>query len=149
MSGRFPKSRLVMNHREGKTITHARSYIRPVNVEGQAAFAEKLAAVVATYKAADEAFIADLKTYVDAYNDQIVDDHELPISKYSVFIKAVFAAAKENSFDVTTLTCPLFGGTAGDLLETDPADVFHLMSVALMPGLGFAAGDLDSDIESV
>jgi len=138
-----------MNHREGKTITHARSYIRPVDVEGQAAFAEKLAAVVSTYKAADADFVTDLKTYVDAYNDQIVDDHELPISKYSVFIKAVFAAAEANSFDVTTLTCALFGGTEGDLLGTELADVYHLMIVAGMPGLGFDAADLDANIEGV
>ena len=147
MSGRFPKSRLVMNHRNGKIITHARSYIRPDNDAGQAAFAEKVLAVVSTYKAADAAFVTDLATYVTAYNEQIVDDHELPLSKYAIFVKACFAAAEANSFDITTLTVALFGGTAGDLLEALPADVFNLMTTAGLPGLGFIATDLEADIE--
>ena len=149
MSGRFPKSRLVMNHRDGKIITHARSYVRPVNVAGQAALTEKILAVVGTFKNADAAFVTDLKTYVDAYNEQIVDDHELPLSKYSIFVKACFLAAEANSFDITTLTVALFGGTIGDLLGELAADVYHLMDTAGMPGLGFVAVDLDADIEGV
>lgn len=149
MSGRFPKSRLVMNHRQGKIITHARAYIRPDNDAGQAAFAEKVLAVVSTYKAADAAFVTDLDTYVTVYNQQVVDDHELPLSKYAIFIKACFAAAEATSFDITTLTVALFGGTLGDLLGEDAADVFHLMATAGLPGLGFVAADLNSDIEGI
>ena len=147
MSGRFPKSSLVMNHRDGKTVTHARAHVIPDNDAGQAAFAAKVAAVVSTYKAADAGFITDLATYVDEYNMQIVGDNQLPLSKYSVFIKACFLAAEANSFDITTLTVGLFGGSEGDLLGTDAADVFHLMDNAGMPALGFVAADLDADIE--
>ena len=71
MSGRFPKSRLVMNHREGKTITHARSYVRPDNIAQQEAFTAKLAAIVSTYRLADSAFITDLENYSKQYNQQI------------------------------------------------------------------------------
>ena len=147
MSGRFPKSRLVMNHREGKLITHARSYIRPVNEAGQAAFKEKILAVVGTFNAADEAFVTDLTTYVDSYNEQIVDDHELPLSKYSIFVKACFLAAEEQEFDITTLTVDNFGGTEGDLLETLSPTVFNLIDTANLPHMGYVAADLDGTID--
>ena len=149
MSGRFPKSRLVMNHRQGKTITHARAYIRPVNPVGQALFASKIAAVVGTFKDAHADFVTDLLTYVGLYNDQIVDDHELPLSKYSIFVKACFMAAEANSFDITTLTVLLFGGTIGDLLGTENANVYQLMLAAGLPSLGLTEADLDANIEGV
>ena len=146
MSGRFPKSRLVMNHRNGKLITHARSYIRPVNDAGQAAFKEKILAVVATFNAAAAGFVEDLATYVSSYNEQIVDDHELPLSKYSIFVKACFAAAEANSFDITTLTTANFGGIEGDLLGTSDPTVFNLIDQAGLPHMGYTATDLQTDI---
>ena len=148
MSGRFPKSRLVMNWREGKVITHARPYIRPNNPTGQATFAEKVLAVISTYKNALEGFVTDLKTYVDAYNEQIVDDNELPVSKYSIFIKSCFLAGKalDPEFDMSTLTVDNF---ASGLLDGAAGDVYHLMEAAGMPGLGFAPEDLAEVIKEI
>ncbi|RLC50849.1 MAG: hypothetical protein DRI23_05625 [Candidatus Cloacimonadota bacterium] len=144
MSGRFPKSRLVMNHREGKTITHARSYVRPDNVAQQDAFKAKLAAIVATYRLADSAFITDLENYSKQYNQQIVDDHELPVTKYALFVKACFAAADANSFDISTLTAANFGT---GLLDGDSDTTYYLITNAGMPILGFVSTDLASELD--
>ena len=148
MSGRFPKSRLVMNWREGKVITHARPYVRPNNPTGQADFAEKVLAVISTYKAALEPFVVDLKTYVDEYNQQIVDDHELPVSKYSIFVKACFLAGKalDPEFDMKILTVDNF---ASGLLDGAAGDVYHLMAAASLPGLGFDPADLAEVIKVI
>ena len=143
MSGRFPKSRLVMNHREGKTITHARAFVRPDNVEQQEAFTAKLQAVVACYRDADPLFIENIATYVKQYNQQIVDDDALPVTKYALFVKGCFAAAEENSFDITTLTAANFGT---GLLAVDAATVYYLIADAGLPLLGFEAADLANEI---
>ena len=144
MSGRFPKSRLVMNHREGKTVTHARSYVIPDNVAQQDAFKAKLAAVVATYHDADSLFISDLYTYLKEYNQQIVGDNQLPLTKYALFVKACFAAASANSYDITLMTAANFGT---GLLDGDTDTVFHLISNSDLPGLGFLAADLANEID--
>ena len=146
MSGRFPKSRLVMNHREGKTITHARSYVRPSNLEQQEAFKEKIQAVVGCYRGADALFVGDLASYVKGYNQQIVDDNALPVTKYALFVKGCFAAADANSFDITTLTVANFGT---GLLSGDTPTVFNLISDAGLPLLGFEAADLSNEITVV
>lgn len=146
MSGRFPKSRLVMNHREGKTITHARSYVRPSNLVQQEAFKEKIQAVVGCYREAHVDFVADLADYVKQYNQQIVDDDGLPVSKYAIFVKGCFAAAETNAFDITTLTLANFGT---GLLADDPETVFSLISDAGLPLLGFEAADLNSPINPI
>jgi len=143
MSGRFPKSRLVMNHREGKTITHARSYVRPSNLDQQEAFKEKIQAVVGVYREADAGFVSNLTDYVKQYNQQIVDDDGLPVSKYAIFVKGCFAAAEENAFDISTLTLLNFGS---GLLDGDAETVFSLISNAGLPLLGFEAADLNSPI---
>lgn len=144
MSGRFPKSRLVMNHREGKTITHARSYVRPSNLIQQEAFKEKIEAVVGCYRAADSLFVTDLADYAKDYNQQIVDDDALPVSKYAIFVKACFAAAEANAFDITTLDIDNFGS---GLLDGDTATVFNLIENADLPLLGYEAIDLNSLIK--
>ena len=144
MSGRFPKSRLVMNHREGKTVTHARSYVLPDNVAQQEAFSAKLAAVVATYNAADSLFIADLYTYLKEYNQQIVGDNQLPLTKYALFVKACFGAASANVYDITLMTVINF---STGLLGGDTDTVFNLIANADMPALGFVAADLDAEID--
>jgi len=141
MSGRFPKSRLVMNHREGKTITHARSYVRPSNLEQQEAFKAKIQAVVGCYREADALFVGDLADYVKQYNQQIVDDDGLPVTKYAIYVKACFAAAEANSFDITTLTAANFGT---GLLDGDTETVYNLVSNADLPLLGFEAADLNN-----
>lgn len=144
MSGRFPKSRLVMNHRDGKTVTHARSYVKPDNVAQQEEFTAKLAAVVTTYRAADSLFIADLYTYLKQYNQQIVGDDQLPLTKYALFVKACFAAAAANSYDITLMTALNF---STDLLGGDSDTVFHLIANADLPALGFVDTDLDNRLD--
>ena len=144
MSGRFPKSRLVMNHREGKTVTHARSYVLPDNVAQQDAFKAKLAAVVTTYRAADSLFIADLYTYLKEYNQQIVGDDQLPLTKYALFVKACFAAAEANAYDITLMTALNF---STGLLGGDTDTVFHLIANSDMPALGFVSADLANELD--
>lgn len=143
MSGRFPKSSLVMNHREGKTIIHARSYVCQSNVELQEAFKEKIQAVVGCYREADSLFVTDLAKYAIEYNQQIVDDNALPITKYALFVKGTFAAAETNLFDITILTATNFG--AGLLAGKTPT-VFNLISDAGLPLLGFEVEDLTNEI---
>ncbi len=144
MSGRFPKSSLVMNHREGKTVTHARSFVMPDNVAQQEAFKAKLAAVVATYRAADALFITDLYKYLKQYNQQIVGDDQLPLTKYALFVKACFGAAETNAYDITLMTALNF--SAG-LLNGDSDTVFYLISNAGMPALGFEVAELSNQID--
>jgi len=147
MSGRFPKSRLVMNHREGKTVTHARAHVIPDNDAGQAAFAAKVAAVVSTYKNAEAGFITDLDTYVKSYNQHVVGDNELPLSKYSIFIKACFLAAEANNFDITSLSAEAFGGMPGFFLEMLDGTVWNLITVAGLPACGLVEADLNNVIK--
>jgi len=144
MSGRFPKSRLVMNHRDGKTVTHARSYVIPDNVAQQEAFKDKLLAVVTTYHAADSLFISDLVNYLKQYNQQIVGDDQLPLTKYALFVKACFGAAETNTYDITLMTALNF---STGLLNGDSDTVFYLISNAGMPALGFEAAELANRID--
>ena len=146
MSGRFPKSHLVMNHRDGKTVTHARSYVMLDNVTQQNEFKEKLLAIVTTYRAADSLFITDLVSYLKQYNQQIVGDDQLPLTKYALIVKGCFAAADANSFDITTLTAANFGT---GLLSGDTPTVFNLISDADLPLLGFEAAYLANEITVV
>ena len=143
MSGRFPKSRIVMNHREGKTITHARSYVVPDNATQTALFTERIQAVIACYAGSESGFVEDLAKYVAQYNQQIVGDDKLPLSKYSIFIKACFAAAEETSFDIATLTVANF---ESGLLDAAGDTVIDLITTASLPLLGFVAVDLANPI---
>jgi len=133
-----------MNHRDGKTVTHARSYVIPDNVAQQDAFKDKLLAVVATYHAADSLFIEDLYAYLKQYNQQIVGDDQLPLTKYALFVKACFGAAETNTYDITLMTALNF--SAG-LLNGDSDTVFYLISNAGMPALGFEAAELANRID--
>jgi len=93
---------------------------------------------------ADSAFITDLENYAKQYNQQIVDDHELPVTKYALFVKACFAAAEANSFDISTLTASNFGT---GLLGGDSDTTYYLITNAEMPILGFVATDLANELE--
>ena len=116
------------------------------NVTQQNEFKEKLLAIVTTYRAADSLFITDLVSYLKQYNQQIVGDDQLPLTKYALIVKGCFAAADANSFDITTLTAANFGT---GLLSGDTPTVFNLISDADLPLLGFEAAYLANEITVV
>ena len=131
-------------------VTFLRTYFVPDNPEGEAAFASKTTAVIATWKATAEGFVNDIVTYTQAWNESQLDGRsQIPYNKLNIFLKACFATAKYAGFDISTLTVATFGGEVGDLLGTEAANVGNLIGAAGMPACGLDLATLNSPIEAV
>lgn len=118
---------------------------------GNTAFGLKCHAICGvTWPAADSAFKDDMETYAEAWNATQLDGrNEIPLSDLNVFVKACFAAADANSFDLTTLTVNNFGGTIGDLLGTEDATVGNLIETAGLPSCGLTLSSLNNPIIAI
>ena len=94
MSGRFPKSKLVMNHRDGKSMTHSGPYVRPNDPEGQQTFKLKNRGVTRTYNGALSLYREQLQLYLDVYNEHYrSNDTTFPLKLFSFFTLCCHRAA--------------------------------------------------------
>lgn len=135
---------------KGLDVTFLRQHFIPDNPEGEAVFASKTTAVIDTWKDASEGFINDIITYTQAWNETQLDGRsQIPYNKLNIFLKACFAAAKANSFDISTLTVDNFGGELGDLLSTEDPNVGNLIETANLPDCGLDLSTLNTSIVTV
>jgi len=133
-------------------LCYARDYVIPELTAQNATFGDEAKAVTdTTWNAAAEGFKTDLQTYADAWNEtqQAGREGMRDLTAINLFVRGCFDASEETSFNLKTLTCALFGGTAGDLLGELADNVGNLVTVALMPACGLDLSTLDSSIVAV
>ena len=130
-------------------ICYARDYTYPTLTANNTAFGTYGTAVCATtWNSADASFVADMQTYADAWNETQQEGREdvRDLTALNLFVKACFAAADANEFDLSTLTVNNFGGEVGDLLGTSDPDVGNLITVASLPSCGLTLSELNNPI---
>ena len=130
MSGRFPKSHLVMNHRQGKIITHAQSHFIPKNLNpSQIDFALRSKAITSTWSNSHPNFKEDIVHYTELYNLFYNTEHSLPLSATSLWTMYCYSCWNlyNREFDLKTLTVTNFAvfsnydGYSCDIIGRGPA----------------------------
>jgi hypothetical protein len=129
-------------------MCYSRDWVMPTLTANNTAFGVKGNAISHnTWPNCDSSFRDDLQTYVDAWNLTQLDGRtDQDYSAINIFMKACYAAATANSFDVSTLTVAKFGGTVGDLLGTEDPNVGNLIVAAIMPACGLDLTTLTNPI---
>jgi hypothetical protein len=121
-SGKFPRSNLILMSRKNRRITYARYYIKP-NVD-VSVFTAKIKAIGVTWTNSSYRFKENVYKYATKWNEIYTTENDIPISGYSLFIKACFAMSKLFNFDLSLLSISTFSdlvygdGSHGEITNT-------------------------------